>query len=330
MDKYNQYGVSLKHMSVLSGVSVSTLYKYIQNHKIDPLISSYKRGAKYSIPDTRKIMGHFYSKKHPICATKKRIAGFHFKGGTGKSSISTEMSVMLSLLGYNVLLVDGDQQGHASHSLGMDYSYKLYTLYDCIKNNMSADDVIFQLYEGLDCIPSNLSLANLEEELKLLSEEARVKIISNILKPIEDKYDFIVFDTAPSITDLNRGIFYYSDIISIICDTQPQSVQSLEHIMEYLQNFCFKHDKALPQFKIIPNKYEDRMSSSVETMTYLQNNWSSQIIEDFAVRKSEDFPKAFLEQKPFSFFCKVNSIAFEDLSEVTRHMVRCCQQHTVV
>ena len=72
------------------------------------------------------------------------------------------------------------------------------------------------------------------------------------------------------------------------------------------------------------------MSSSVETMTYLQNNWSSQIIEDFAVRKSEDFPKAFLEQKPFSFFCKVNSIAFEDLSEVTRHMVNCCQQDTVV
>ena len=326
MSNYIDYGLSLKHMSVLSGVSISTLYKYIQSQNIEPLANLTRRGAKYSISSVRRIMNHFYAKKHPIDETMKRIAGFHFKGGTGKSSISTELSVMLSLLGYNVLLVDGDQQGHASHSLGLDYSYKLYTLYDCVKNNMSVEDVIHHLYDGLDCIPSNLSLASMEETLKDLEERKRVEIVNNILGTIDSKYDFIVFDTAPSITDLNRGIFYYSNLLNVICDTQPQSVQSLEHIMEYLNDFCSKYEKTPPKLVIIPNKYEDRVSSSIETMTYLQNNWSGYIIEDFAVRKSEDFPRAFLEQKPFSFTCRVNSIAFEDVAEVTRHIVDICEK----
>lgn len=325
MEKNIYNGLSLKLMSVLSGISVSTLYKFSQTHDLHPLQTTAKRGARYSIENTRKILKYFFSSKHKIKNNRKKIAGFHFKGGTGKSSISTESAVMLSLLGYNVLLIDGDQQGHASYALGLDYSEKHYTLYDCVKNNLSPTDIIINIFEGLDCIPANLSLAEIDESLKDIPNSERMKVISKVLSGVEEKYDFVIFDTAPSITDLNRNIFYYADILGVVCDTQPQSVQSLEHIMEYIEVFCKKNDKVTPQILIIPNKYEDRASSSVETMSYLRKNWEKYIIPEFAVRKSEDFPKAFLEQTPISVFCKVNSIAFEDIAQVVRHLINICE-----
>jgi chromosome partitioning protein len=320
------FGLSLKLMSVLGGVSVSTLYKFVQSNGMEPVPTAAKRGVRYPIEATRVTLGHFFSSKHKISKNKKRIAGFHFKGGTGKSSISTEAAVMLSLLGYKVLLVDGDQQGHASHALGMDYSDKHYTLYDSVKNNIAARDIVVKIFEGLDCIPANLSLAEIDEKLKDIDSKERVKLISQILSDVEGDYDFVIFDTAPSITDLNRSIFYYADVLGVVCDTQPQSVQSLEHIMEYIEVFCEKYSKKIPEILIIPNKYEDRASSSVETMSYLKKNWEKYIIPEFAVRKSEDFPKSFLEQMPLSLLCKVNSIAFEDMAQVVRHIVNLCEE----
>ena len=78
----------------------------------------------------------------------------------------------------------------------------------------------------------------------------------------------------------------------------------------------------LPLVAIIPNKYEDRASSSLEAMTALSKFWKDYLIKDFAVRRSEDFPKAARDQLPISFFCKVNSIAFEDISDLTREIIK--------
>ena len=44
----------------------------------------------------------------------------NFKGGTGKTSLSTSYAWRLAELGYRVLLVDLDSQGHATKCLGFE------------------------------------------------------------------------------------------------------------------------------------------------------------------------------------------------------------------
>ena len=63
-------GLSLKLMSILGEISVSTLYKYAQNNDMNPIQTSAKRGARYSIKDTRDILKHFFSSKHKINKNK--------------------------------------------------------------------------------------------------------------------------------------------------------------------------------------------------------------------------------------------------------------------
>ena len=43
----------------------------------------------------------------------------NFKGGTGKTSLSTSYAYRLAEMGHRVLLIDLDSQGHATQHLGV-------------------------------------------------------------------------------------------------------------------------------------------------------------------------------------------------------------------
>lgn len=309
-------------MSVLTEVNFNTLYKNIHLGEYQPLMSGYKRNARYSIRDIRKILNDVYSSHRPLKTSNTVIMDFHFKGGVGKTAFSVAISVLLSLLNKKVLLVDADQQGHASISLGFTHSQKHLTLLDGLKNKLTPQNLILPVFEGLDCIPANLSLGGIDHFLYKVNEDDRHKILEEYMGSLRQDYDFIIFDTPPNLTDLNRCIFYFSDMINMVNDLMPESVNSISYILPELEDTYKKYSKNFPELLIIPNLYEDRVSSCLEAMTILKNNWGKFMIPDFAIRKSEDFPKAFKEQMPLPFFCKVNSIAFEDMSVVIRELIR--------
>jgi hypothetical protein len=77
----------------------------------------------------------------------------------------------------------------------------------------------------------------------------------------------------------------------------------------------------MPEVLIIPNKYEDRSTTSAQAMSFLVKSYSEYLISDFAIRKSEDFLRSAREQLPISFFCKANSMAFEDVRDYLRILI---------
>jgi chromosome partitioning protein len=77
----------------------------------------------------------------------------------------------------------------------------------------------------------------------------------------------------------------------------------------------------LCELNIIPNKYEDRTSSSAEAMTALREYYRSYIKEDYAVRRSEDINTAAKLGKPLAFFAKKNSIALADIIELLQYFL---------
>ena len=57
---------------------------------------------------------------HPRPIGHRKQLFLNFKGGTGKTSLSTSYAYRLAELGYSVLLVDLDSQGHATKCLGYE------------------------------------------------------------------------------------------------------------------------------------------------------------------------------------------------------------------
>lgn len=316
MSSFDGYGITAKFMSMLANVNASTVSRYIHDLKIKPLEGSSKRNCRYGLEETRKLMKDLVANKNPIASNKKVLSFYNFKGGTGKTSLSYQVSTHLALCGYKVLVVDTDAQSHLTVSFGVLDNLNRSTLYDGLINNMDVRDIVLNIDEGLDLIPSNLSLTKLEIHLKEHTRQENV--IKRYLGKFVNEYDFIVFDSNPNITTLNRNILSFSNILNIVCETHPYSVHGMKLVMDDLFEFYDLMETSPPEILVIPNKYEDRSTTSAEAMSILMQKYEKYISPNFAVRKSEDFPRSAREQLPLSFFCKINSIAFEDVSDLIK------------
>lgn len=313
-----QDGITQKIISILTGVSPSSVSRYVNStDSIKPLDNASIRNIKYNIETSRKIIHHLggYSKD----IYRKVHAFYNFKGGTGKTSICYQVSSHIALMGYSVLVIDADPQGHLSTSCGFSHNDNNLTLFDCIVRKRKISDVVKNIFEGYDCIPSDLSLTRLEVELNQMPK--REERLSLELDEIKDKYDFVFIDTNPTISLVNRNVITFSDVINIVTETQPYSLNGLKLLIEDLVQF-FHHMRLEPcELNIIPNKYEDRTSSSAEGMTALREYYKEFVQDNFAIRKSEDINTSAKIGKPLALFAKKNSIALEDVVELCNYIL---------
>lgn len=318
MVDFSVIGVTQKIMSDLANVNAPAINKIVTSGNFSPLNKNASRNIKYSISDARKIIRKVLQKDFN---DKPKIYSFYnFKGGVGKTTLCYEVSTHLAIMGFNVLVIDADPQGHLSSSLGFDTESNFLTLYDNIVGNIPIEEVVQEIYEGLDCIPSNISLSRLEPALSVLS-----KLDNPIEKAVEclkKKYDFIIFDTNPTISNLNRNITLSSDVLSIVVETQAYALNGLKILMGDLNKFCDEVDIVLPKITIVPNKYEDRTSSSGEAMTILRDLYGQFVIPEFAVRKSEELHTSCKNNTPLAFFCRSNSIALEDVRDLIHFFLK--------
>jgi chromosome partitioning protein len=307
------------HIALLSQMSCTTVNRFINSSSIQPLDLNTSRNQRFSISDSRRIISTLRNKNNKNIFSKKKFAFYNFKGGTGKTSICFQIATHVALMGYNVLVIDTDPQGHLSTSCGFPNDNNFLTLYDLLIQRIPFQEVKQQIFEGLDCIPANLSLTRLEVELNQLPKrEERFNID---LKALEQKYDFIFLDTNPTISLLNRNVVTFCDVINIICETQPYSLNGLKLLMEDLERFYAHMLISTKDINIIPNKYEDRASSSAEAMTALRDFYSDYVRPDFAIRRSEDINTAAKLGKPLTFFAKKNSNALADIIDLVNYLL---------
>lgn len=314
---YNGFGVTQKIMADISGITPPTINKIVSSGKYKPIDDSVSRNIRYSIEDTRAIIRKAISKNK--ISINKKISFYNFKGGVGKTTLCYQIASHLALMGFNILAIDADPQGHLSTSLGFDTDNNLLTLHDVIIGDLPAHEAIRNVYPGLDCLPANISLTRLEPSLnELPKREERVSIA---LKKVEANYDFVIFDTNPTISHINRNIITCSDLICIVVETQAYALNGLKILLSDLNKFCKSSLIKTPDILIIPNKYEERTSASGEAMAVLKDYYSNYVMPEFAVRKSEELHTSGKISQPLALFCRSNSIALEDIRHVISHLL---------
>lgn len=312
-----------KIIAKLAGLNSASISRWFTKLGLEPINKKQEYGGKnlrYTVEDIRKFFKVYREEQDSLSIHSPKVLSFYnFKGGTGKTSICYQVSCQLALLGFKVLVIDGDPQGHLSNSLGLDDRHNYTTLGDIISGVADFKDVIQNVFEGLDCVPANLSLTRTEVLLNdLPRREERVKMA---LEGVLDSYDYVIFDTNPTISMLNRNILVCSDLICIVCETQPYSLNGLKLLMEDMSRFYKNMQLSIPDMLIIPNKYEDRSANAAEAMTVLRQIYSNHMIENFAIRKSEDIPSSAKVGLPICAFARSNSIALEDVADLTKEII---------
>ncbi len=133
----------------------------------------------------------------------KVIAISNQKGGVGKTTTTVNLGIGLAKNNKRVLLIDTDPQGNLAMSLGYKNPNEIDTtikdlMYKTLNNiPIKENEGILKSAEGIDLIPANLELEALEVELS--SKINREYVLSDYIKKIKDKYDYILIDCKPSL-----------------------------------------------------------------------------------------------------------------------------------
>lgn len=121
------------------------------------------------------------------------IAFANHKGGVGKTTSVAAIGAYLAQKDIRTLLIDLDAQANLTSSfLKMEPET---TIYNALKEGLQLP--IIPIKENLDLVPSSLDMAGVE--LDLSSKYSREYILNKLLKPVSDKYQYILLDCPPSL-----------------------------------------------------------------------------------------------------------------------------------
>lgn len=271
---------------------------------------------KFNAQSTRVITDHVFSKERRPVIDKTHVF-YNFKGGTGKTSLCFQVSTHLALLGFNVLALDLDPQGHLSNALGVEEGWNGQTIYDVLIHDVPLEECLLEIFPGFNLLPANISMTRIE--VPLSSKTKREEKLRAILEPVKKQYDFIIIDTNPTISTLNMNALVASDRINIVCETQPFSLNGLRVLVDEMLDFY--HDmKMKPHFCIIPNKYEIKTATAQEVLGALRKEYKDYVMNT-VIRKSEEINIANKKHMPVSAFCKAKSPAFEDVLDLVHILI---------
>jgi chromosome partitioning protein len=105
------------------------------------------------------------------------------------------MAAAFKRRGLRVLAIDLDPQGNLSDSFGAE-AFQNPTAYELLKRVSNVIEVTQRL-DVCDIIPANIMLAGIEQEL--LGETGKEYRLRETIRPVMDRYDYILIDTPPSL-----------------------------------------------------------------------------------------------------------------------------------
>lgn len=234
------------------------------------------------------------------------------KGGTGKSTVATHLASGLALRGYRVVLIDTDPQGDAARLLGM---VERDDLFHWIVEDWAPADVLravpeaAYVPEGATCSGALLLMASGRQTPMVAIRQPDAWRLRDKLEQIAPVADFVVIDTAPTLSPLDAyvrlavdGVVFVTEVEALALNGLAAGLDELGLVNQFRQQSGVAAAAVLgivPN-KVRPNTMNHRMLLADLARAHGDGVWVP-VVQRTAWTEASNFGEMVFRYKPVSY-----------------------------
>ena len=189
------------------------------------------------------------------------VACCNQKGGVGKTTLTINLGAALAELGYRVLLVDLDPQGHLTEGVGLKDLYlegapNLYDALAASKKGVRPKDLVHpHPTEAYAVIPSHFQMMLAEQSLFM--SRNREHRLREVLAALQAEFDWILIDCPPALGNLTDNALNAARQVLVPIQAEATSVRAIDLLFDQIESIERGLSIDIRVLAVVPNLVQD-------------------------------------------------------------------------